>query len=143
MRHVVITDLSDLQKVQVAKDLAVEGLSLYWHEAERPASPCTSSGHALAPAEQPAEPEPDAMAAEHPGSGAHGAAEGAGVGSDAAAPEEGVQQGDLVLLPLCCLLRLTMEDGRSSCRRTHQGTMPISCGLGLLRSSPSHHIDCS
>lgn len=126
IRHVVVFGLSEwallcLQKVQVAKDLAVEGLSLYWHEDERPASPCTSSGGALAPAEQPAEPEPDAVEAGHPGSGAHGAAEGAGVGSDAAAPKRGVQQGDLVLLPLCCLLRLTLEDGGLGCPRFHQG----------------------
>ena len=129
MRHIVTLGLSEgallcLQKVQVAKDLAVEGLSLYWHEDERPASPCTSSGGVLVPAEQPAKPEPDAMEAEDPGSGADRAVEGAGVGSIAAAPTTGgFQQGDLVLLPLCCLLRLTLEDGGSDCSCFHQGIL--------------------
>ena len=125
-----------LQKAQVAKDLAIEGLSLYWHEDERPPPPCTSSGGALAPAEQPAKPEPGATEAEHTGSGAHDAAECAGVGSDAAAPERGVHQEDLVLLPLCCLLRLTMEDGGLDCPGSHEGTMIQTMSLGLLRFVP-------
>lgn len=137
MKHAVVFDISEwallcLQKVQVAKDLAVEGLSLYWHEDERPALPCASSGGALAPAGQPAEPEPEAMEAEHTGSGGHGAAEGAGGGSVAAAPEEGVQEGDLVLLPLCCLLRLTMEDGGLGCPHSQHSTITYVMSLGLL-----------
>ena len=95
----------------MAKDLAVEGLSLYWREDARPASPCTSGSGAAAPAAQLTEPEPSAGDAGHASSGQHGPTDGAGTPGDAAALERGVQQGDLVLLPLCCLLRLTLEDG--------------------------------
>lgn len=122
-----------LQKAQVAKDLAVEGLSLYWLEAP-PASPHPPSspregvraasipaeaeggGHGEGKAEEEREEAPGvAEPAGAPGRVGPGATGGdlkadQGV-SEPGSWQGGPREGDLVLLPLSCLLRLTLEAG--------------------------------
>ncbi len=101
----------------MAKDLAVEGLSLYWRE-ERPAPDAVPGGGggtsgepgpaAAASAAEQSDREGDAGTA----GSEEGAPEGAGGRrSDGAAWEGAVEYADLVLLPLSCLLRLTLETG--------------------------------
>lgn len=121
----------------MAKDLAVEGLSLYWLEAS-PASPHAppSPREGVRAASIPDEGEGEGrgeVKAEEEGEEAPGVAEATG-GSGRVGPgatggdlkaDQGVEQGvneagswqggpregDLVLLPLSCLLRLTLEAG--------------------------------
>lgn len=108
------------QRAQVAKDLAVEGLSLYWHEDRDAAhGPDDSGGGARGGSAAPL--DPTLMTAQAAARGdleglpAH--AEEAEAGSEgivlvrAHGDAAGVGEGDLVLLPLSCLLRLTLEAG--------------------------------
>jgi hypothetical protein len=97
----------------------VEGLSLYWRE-ERPA-PGAEPGGGGGVEREPG-PAAAASAGKQSGgerdAGATGAEEGAPPGaegrrSEGAAWEGAVEDGDLVLLPLSCLLRLTLETGEA------------------------------